>query len=253
MLRLAGLVTVSTVPAGRNIAAWLHLDRQVPGERWAGPVAALALGVLVVALIGGLLSGAAFAYRYASVVLAPVVLLVAMGAAALGVTRAGPRWRAAAVASVAILGVPVGAQMGLANRTEASVVASRIRSVARPGDVIVYCPDQLGPAVSRLLPPRYVQVTFPRFDPPEIINWVDYAKVNAAAPLPGVFARELVNLAGPTHPVWLVWEQGYRTFGHDCEQLRDSLVALRANFSEPVRSQPGRYYEHESLDRFAPG
>ena len=45
----------------------------------------------------------------------------------------------------------------------------------QPGDLVVYCPDQLGPAVSRLLtgvPVR--EFTFPRFDNPDLINWVDY-------------------------------------------------------------------------------
>jgi hypothetical protein len=69
---------------------------------------------------------------------------------------------------------------------------------------------------------------------------------------PGLAARELINLAGPTHQVWLVWEAGYRTLGQDCPELRDSLGALRPNFTEPVRSQPQNYYEHESLARFAP-
>jgi hypothetical protein len=132
------------------------------------------------------------------------------------------------------------------------VVAAHIQALAHPGDVVVYCPDQLGPAVSRLLPNRFVQVAFPRFDPPERINWVDYAKVNADAPSTGLAARWIVNLAGPSHQVWLVWEGGYRTLGTKCEQLRDGLLGLRPNFSEPVRSQPNRYYEHENLERFAP-
>jgi hypothetical protein len=246
------LVTVSTVPSARRAAVRLGLRSQVPGERWAGPLAAVALGALTLAFAGGLLSGAAFAYRYASVVLVPTAMLAAMGATAVGVTWGGRRLQAGLVAAVALIGVPVGAHVSLANRTEATVVAADIRAVAHPGDVIVYCPDQLGPAVSRLLPRRYLQVTFPRFDAPELINWVDYAQVNAQAPAPGVMAQDLVNLAGPDHQVWLIWEAGYRTLGRNCEQLRDSLVALRPNFSEPVRSHPERYYEHESLDRFAP-
>src|SRR5260370_41275139 len=122
--------------------------------------------------------------------------------------------------------------------------------MVRAGEVIACCPAQLGPAVSRLLPDRYIQVTFPRFDPPQRIDWVAYAKVNAGAPAAGVVARELDNLAGPGHGIWLVWEPGYRTLGSDCEQLRDSLVAIRPNFTEPLRSDPAHYYEHESLDRF---
>jgi hypothetical protein len=246
------LVLLSTVPSARRLAALAGLRSQLPGERWAGPLAALGLGALVLAFVGNLASGAAFAYRYASIVFPAAMVLCALGATALGVTWAGPRTRAALIAAAALLGLPTGAAQAMANRTQASMVAATIRSVGHPGDVIVYCPDQLGPAVSRLLPNRFVQVTFPRFDPPQRIDWVDYAKVNDVAPQPGVIARQLVDLAGPTHQVWLVWEQGYRTLGSDCENLRDSLVAIRPNFTEPVRSDGHRFYEHESLDRFSP-
>ena len=246
------LTLVSSIPSARRVSAWLGVRSQVPGERWALPTTTVGMTTLVLALGGGLASGAAFAFRYASVAFPAFELLCGLGVVAAGVTRAGPRLTAAALAGAALIGAPVGATAALSNRTQASVVATRIRSVAQTGDVIAYCPDQLGPAVSRLLPNRYVQVTYPRFDPPQLINWVDYAKVNAAAPAPGVAARELVNLAGPLHQVWLVWEPGYRTFGKNCEELRDSLLALRPNFSEPVHSDSRRYYEHESLERFAP-
>jgi hypothetical protein len=102
------------------------------------------------------------------------------------------------------------------------------------------------------LPNRYIQVTYPRLNAPQLIDWIDYAKVNATAPAPGLEARELVNLAGPTHQVWLVWADGSRTLGHDCLELKDTLTALRPNFTEPVRSDPVKYYESESLERFAP-
>ena len=41
--------------------------------------------------------------------------------------------------------------------------------------------------MSRLLPSRlYTQVTFPRWDDPARINWVDYAQINAATNPAGV-------------------------------------------------------------------
>ena len=151
--------------------------------------------------------------------------------------------------AVAVFGTAAGASQVSAQRTEATLVAAQLRANARPGDVVAYCPDQLGPAVSRLLPTAaYTQVTFPRFDDPARINWVDYAQVNAAAN-PAVFARQLLNLAGE-HQLWLVWEVGYRTLGKSCEQLRNTLRIARPDWSEAVRSQPGTYYEHENLVRF---
>ena len=47
------------------------------------------------------------------------------------------------------------------NRTQAGEVAAVLRADAAPGDVVVYCPDQLGPAVHRLAPPGLDEVTYP--------------------------------------------------------------------------------------------
>ena len=246
------LVIVSTFAFGRRPAVLLGLRSQVPGERWAVPAAGVVFLTLLLALFGGVLAHAAFAYRYASVVLPPFIMVTALGVSALSVTYGRRLLMTALLIPAAILGLLTGANQSMSNRTQATVVAATIKAVARPGDVIAYCPDQLGPAVSRLLPSRFIQVTFPRFDSPQLINWVDYAKVNAAAPPPGLEARQLVNLAGPTHQVWLVWEPGYRTLGFDCMELKDTLAALRPNFTEPVTTDPAKYYEHESLERFAP-
>ena len=52
---------------------------------------------------------------------------------------------------------------------------------AQPGDLVVYCPDQLGPAVDRLLRVQGVtEITFPRAIGPQRVDWVDYKKVIAA-------------------------------------------------------------------------
>ncbi|GAC1377185.1 MAG: hypothetical protein NVSMB4_06400 [Acidimicrobiales bacterium] len=233
-----------------GLARAVGIRRRIPGARWAGPIAAVAVGTILLGMVGGMVAKAAFAYRYASVVMPLVALLLALGITAIGRTRAGVVASAAVLASVALLGSSAGATEIMDKRTQATEVAAQIVADARPGDVVAFCPDQLGPAVSRLLPTRaFTQVTFPRFDDPARINWVDYTQINAAAS-PGAFARALLNLAG-SHQVWLVWETGYRTLGRSCEQLRDTLMVTRPDFTEPVHSQPGRYYEHESLVRFS--
>jgi len=250
VLLTAGLVLVA-VRAARPLASLIGWRGPVPGSRWAGPAAAVAVGTMLIAVAGGMLAGAAFAYRYASVVLPLVALLVALGVTAVRGTRFGPVASAALLVAIAVLGTSVGAREILGQRTQAPVVAAQIVAAARPGDVVAFCPDQLGPAVSRLLPDRlYTEVTFPRWDDPERINWVDYAQINGAANV-GVFARQVLNLAG-SHQIWLVWESGYRTLGYSCQELRDTLEVSRPAYSEPVHSQPRKYYEHESLVRFAP-
>ena len=238
-------------PGGRRVAGALGWRRPVPGTRFAPVAAAIFLVTLTLALAGGMVAHAAFAYRYGSVVLPVVVLLVALGITAIDRSRLGPIAASAVLAVVAILGTVTGAEEISAQRTQAVLVAAQIATYAKPGDVVAYCPDQLGPAVSRLLPDRLLtQVTFPRFDNPQRINWVDYRQVNSAAN-PGVFANEILSMAGG-HQIWLVWEAGYRTLGSDCEEIRDAIEVARPHPTQPVQSDPARFYEHESLVRFAP-
>jgi 4-amino-4-deoxy-L-arabinose transferase-like glycosyltransferase len=244
-------VVLRRVPAAQQVGDAVGWRRAVPGTRFVLPAAALFMVTLGIALVGGLLDGAAFAYRYSSVVLPLIVLLVALGITAVDRSRLGTVTAAAVLAAVALLGTATGSEEIMAQRTQAVEVAAEISAYAHPGDVVAYCPDQLGPALSRLLPERLLtQVTFPRFDDPQRINWVDYARVNAAAN-PGVFANEILNMAAG-HQIWLVWEAGYLTLGSDCEEILDALEVARPRSTEPVVSDPARYYEHESLVRFSP-
>lgn len=246
---LIAATALRLVPAARPLLDWLGWTRPVPGSRLAGPVAAVYFVTMFVALAGGILASAAFAWRYASVVMPFMMLLVALGAVALGRSRIGPVATAALLAVLALTGTVTGVAEIVAPRTQANTVAAQIAQGARPGDIVAYCPDQLGPAVSRLLPDRLLfQFTFPRFDDPQRINWVDYSSINATAN-PGLFARQLLALAGQ-HQIWLVWESGYRTLGRSCQEIRDALEVARPDNSQPVRSQGDKYYEHENLLRF---
>ncbi|MHB8464823.1 MAG: glycosyltransferase family 39 protein [Acidimicrobiales bacterium] len=246
---LAAAVILTTVASARGVAHFLGWHRPVPGGRWAAPVAGAFFVAMIGAIGGGMVASAAFAYRYASVVLPLIVVLVALGVVAIGRSKLGAVAASGVLLGIATFGTAAGASEIVAKRTEATLVAAAILRDARPGDLIAYCPDQLGPAVSRLLPTRlYNQVTFPRWDDPSRINWVDYAQVNAATN-PAEFARELLNIAGQ-HQLWLVWEGGYRTLGPSCQEIRNTLRMARPDWSDPVRSQPRIYYEHENLARF---
>ena len=63
--------------------------------------------------------------------------------------------------------------------------------------MVAVCPDQIGPALYRLLPDgRYQTIAFPRGNSPEFVNWVDYLDVaRHTAPVP--FARQLQRMAAP--------------------------------------------------------
>ena len=84
-----------------------------------------------------------------------------------------------------VAGLVSSAQNVTTQRTQAGAVAAAINAQAKPGDVIAFCPDQLGPAVYRQIrnPSQYDMITFPRRTGPAIVDWVDYADtVHASGP-----------------------------------------------------------------------
>ncbi|MGH2722288.1 MAG: glycosyltransferase family 39 protein, partial [Actinomycetota bacterium] len=119
-------------------------------------------------------------------------------------------------------------------RTNAADVARAIAAGIRPGDVVVYCPDQLGPATSRLLPASVPQVTFPDGDGPQLVNWVAYHDRHRARSS-RTFAQELSAATGPEGRVWLVYAWKYRTAGIRCTQVADALTRLRTAPTTVVR------------------
>jgi mannosyltransferase len=171
-----------------------------------------------------------FAARYAAVLFPFFVLTVAYGL----MVFADARVRAILLAVIVVIGVGNGTRIVFDDRTQASQVADVIRERARPGDVVLYCPDQLGPSVSRLLSDTrgLDQLTFPRGDSPELVDWVDYKerrrRVNTAA-----FARQIAERAGTNRTIWYVIAVQYRGGNEGrCDAIQRSLTPLRA---EPPR------------------
>jgi hypothetical protein len=208
-------------------------------------------GTLAAAVVGGYASGSAFQSRYASVVFVPLVLLVALG---LG-TFADRRIRLGVLLAAVAFGLAGAVPDVSTSRTQAGEVAATIAQLGRAGDVVAFCPDQLGPSVNRLVPPgRYQMVTFPRGTGPEFVNWVDYAHATRAAD-PRAFATHLEQLSAPSHQIWLVWTPGYETYGTKCEDLETHLLAdrsLGAHEMFPFKpgTDPWIQYEDMELVRF---
>jgi hypothetical protein len=177
-----------------------HVDldlRTRPEARWE---AAAGFGVLLVG--GGLsyLAGTTFEPRYAATVFPLVALLAGFGAAVF----LDRRVFAGVLAFVAVLGVAGGVRNATDQRTQAGEIADVIRAEAESGDVVAYCPDQVGPAVSRLLDdvPGLEQMTYPDGARPERVNWTDYReRIDSGDP--AQFAANAVARAGP-HRVWYV-------------------------------------------------
>jgi hypothetical protein len=244
---LLGMLTYGLIAlalAGRAVdGRRIELDlRTRPGARH---LAVAGFGTLAVAVVATVAGGSAFAARYASVMFPMVVLLAAVGAGVL-VDR---RVRCAVLAAAVVFGFWAIAPNVFGNRTSAPRVAAALVAGVRPGDVVAYCPDQLGPSVSRLLPAGIDQLTFPRATPPQLVDWVDYASVNKAAD-PAAFAQMLLKRAGPTGTVWVVWAPGYRTFKDKCQGILGNLDLARRNNTRPVKLP--KNFEHPGLIRFLP-
>jgi len=207
-------------------------------------LAVVSFGTLLLGLGVDQLIHAGYAARYSSVALGPALLLVAVG------LRALPR-RALLVltgATVA-LGLVVSVQTPFDHkRTQAAQVAAVLRASLQPGDVVLSCPDQLGPAVQDLLPRGTDQVVYPTLAGPDRIDWVDYARRNAAA-VPGKVVQRVLDRARG-HSVWLLSSPGYRTFGSNCQEVADALAASHV-ITQHVLSSNRHYLEHEDLYHYS--
>jgi hypothetical protein len=248
--------------AARILALVLAVGLLVAAARWvlstrAGrrdatrvPIAMLA-GVLVLcplfAAVGGSVSNSAFVGRYSSVVF-PVLMLVA----ACGFAAIGPRWaRGGLLAAAVALGLGLAVQESGHARTPAATFSSVLQQEAQPGDVIVYCPDQLGPALSRALAKTSLadlqQGVYPDWASPARVNWIDYTERYADGS-PTAFAREAVARADG-HAIWLVWSSTYPATQRACTQLIASLLDLRPEHTQLVADNPS-YSDHGALWRF---
>jgi mannosyltransferase len=223
---LAVLALVA-VPAGDAVR--LGVSRSP--SRWA--LVALSLGTLVVAGLASLLTSSAVAARYASVALPAFLALVALGIAALP----GARTRVTVLALCVLAGLGLSVAQAGTPRTQAAEVAAALRSAA-PGDIVVFCPDQLGPSVSRLAPAGLELVGYPDLRRADRVDWTDYAERNGAA-YPALVAARVSARAGG-HAVYVVSSSGYQVpSDDDCRRLREALTALRGQPQEVVQRDPG--------------
>jgi len=216
----------------------IELDlRTRPGIR---PEIVIAFGALVLGLTASWIGSTAFEGRYASIVFPVLVLVIAFGFTPFVDTRV----RAGVVAFAVAFGLLGGIRNAVDHRTQAFQVADVIRAEAKPGDFVVYCPDQVGPDTSRLLedgPRGLVQLTFPDGAPPQRVDWVDYIdRVNATDGR--AFAQRVAQRAGPNHTIWYVDSPGYHNVEGKCEQIGATLDAIRGRSRGRV-SPNDKYFE----------
>jgi mannosyltransferase len=187
--------------------------------RWV--LVALSLGTLVVAGIASLLTSSAVSGRYTSVALPAFLALVAVGLTSLPSRRTG----AVLLAVCVLVGLGLAGSSARHWRTQADQVADLLQAAA-PGDTVVFCPDQLGPAVSRLAPPGLDLVVYPDLRPADRVDWTDYSERNQSAD-PASVAVQVSTRAG-NGAVWLVTSRGYRVPSDEaCGAMGSSLAQLR--------------------------
>jgi hypothetical protein len=171
-------------------------------------------------------------------------------AAAMGATVLPARGRNVVVGLAVLAGLAGSVVQPLSHRrTEAPMLARAIRAGLAPGDLVVYCPDQTGPAVSRLLPAGTDQVVYPTLGRPERVDWVDYAERNERAS-PAAFAERVLSRTSGT--IWLVSAGEHLTFGTQCEQL-DALLTQRRGGRQLVVPEHRRFAEWAQLTRYPRG
>ncbi|HEX3824507.1 MAG TPA: glycosyltransferase family 39 protein [Mycobacteriales bacterium] len=206
------------------------------------PLLLLGFGVAVL-LVGTVASEAvtsAYAPRYTMVAVAPILLVVAAGLDALS-----PRLRTATLAVVVVSGLAGSALIPGELRTQAAQVAKILRA-AQPGDLVVFCPDQLGPAVHRLAPNAGRQVVYPTFGSAAMVDWVDYKTRNEDAD-PYTFAGSALQMAAG-HTIWFIYETGYPTLAGGCTDLLTTFTVARG---QPVDALNGHgAFETDNVAEF---
>jgi hypothetical protein len=131
------------------------------------------------------------------------------------------------------------------SRTEAGAIAHALDRRLGPLDVIVYCPDQLAPAVSRLVPSSVRQITFPEQPTVSRIDWTDY-RHRVAESDPVDFALRVDALAAE-NDIWLVVAPRYITVGAPCHDVQ--LVLQRLRTPSTIVSFSGPEREGSTLER----
>jgi hypothetical protein len=234
-LVLLGVFAEST--GGRHVLINLNARRR------ARPLAFVFMGTLMVAVLCGAVAQAAFVGRYTAVVFPLFIILAGLGATVFPDRRV----LAVILAWTTAAGLIVGVGANVSQRTEAGRVASVINKEASADDLVLYCPDQLAPAVSRLVTAPVTQYTFPHANPPQRIDWVNYRQAIHVTNVEQ-FAEQMLSAAAG-HDIWFIQNPNYPGTEHKCSRLMDWLSTKR-NSQVWVAANAGTYYEYESLVRF---
>lgn len=199
------------------------------------------LCALLTLSIGGAvaaISSGAFEARYAAVVVGFVLILAATGIAMLP-----PRPKMVVLAFVVVFGLAVSVDEARRDRTQGADVAALINNGFEEGDVVVYCPDQVGPATQRGLVGSPRSFAYPRGDG-NFVDWQNYRETIAETPLDR-FVADVVAQA--ENNIWLVSGFGYKGFDDRCQAIVNELA--RSHQPRQILT-PSDVFEPMLLTRF---
>lgn len=205
-------------------------------------------GTLALGIVGAHISQSTFVPRYAAVILVPLVILMAVGTQAI----AAPWLRLVAIGILALGLVVQGLEWRTTQRSQGGEISSVLLKNAKPGDTVLFCPDQLGPSVIRILPGNELSLYgYPRLDNPRFINWVDYLAAMRSTS-PKKFAKQVSAKTG-RHTVWLVWATGYGPYQSTCAVLASTFLTLPGwGAHQWVDAHQWRYFQSMNLTQFNP-
>ena len=206
----------------------------------------LATGTLLVAVTAGKVVGNAWADRYTATAFVPFLLVLGLGATIIG----DRRMFRVVIAVAALIGLLAGTSDLRRERSQATQAAGVLERLARPGDVMLVCPDQIGPGLARTVPPWMKVYVVPTYAPPDRVDWVDYEDRNKHADGRAIARRALAE-AGPTHTVFLAGSGAYRTYEELCTEVQTTLGAARPHADQVMdQGAPAKVYENYALLRF---
>lgn len=223
----------------------IHNHSSVAPEATVG-FFALAVGAIV-AYVGG--SG--FQARYVALILPFFVVVLARGISLFENARV----RSGVVAFVMLVGAVGAGRNVVESRTQGGDAARSILRAASSGDIVVYCPDQLGPSVHRVLQRStnvaLVEMSYPNNRRVDLIDWVDYTK-RLDAVSPSDAARTVLAFAPSNANIFVVTAAGYITHAQLCDEFLDALATQGQRDRTLLLASDPEVLEHANVIELSP-
>jgi hypothetical protein len=206
--------------------------------------AAVGTLTMLFGVLASLLFDSAFQGRYGVFAFIPLVLAVGVG-----LSQLPRRTGIVLLVTLSLLSVVSVARELSRDRTQIGEIAASIEQNGVAGDSVVFCPDQLAPAAHRVLGNEFNLYAYPTLDSGDTVDWYDYELRNANSD-PSEIAERILSLHIPEQSLWLVWIDGYKTFGSQCGELRKELAAASTSSRIFARANDDDFYNSANLTKF---